>query len=1124
MKLLPSLAAFAVVFNLNAVEKKLYDFVVPRDGTFREALDAANNRADTASRFRIFIMEGDYRIPTAGTTVGGDGKEYGDPRSYLKAPNVSITGEGLDRTVLTNTTPPATWDNGFGPSCPLEGIGKGDVLIIESPATGTYLQGLTLKSGMTDRTGRNIVLHDRSDKTIAKDLGLWGYQDTYVSNNKDGRFYFEDGVIRGRTDYICGKGDVYYSGVTFQQCGQGGYLAVPSVPRNYGYVMDNCYIKSETPDVTYYLGRPWGKGTPTAIWINTKVDVSPITRDKRGYNGWADMSGGWPARFAEYNTVLPDGTALDLSGRRALYVDREGNEHVNRPVLSEAEAADYTLATVLDGWNPTAVTAAAPLPANVRVEDGRLRWDGSDDALLYAVCRHGKIVGFTTEDSYKIGRGGDADCWSVRAANAMGGLGKEVGAAKREARSGSRYSKHLLRTTDPSFFTTDEARRIGAQVLAWQRVTGGWPKNIDMVSPMSESRMAEVLAQKDRRDDSTTDNDATTTQMTFLARLYAATGDVAYRDAFRRGVDYLLSGQYKNGGWPQFWPEQRDYQPHITYNDDAMVNTMLLLRDISSDVAPYGGDLCDAAQKKRMKRAFDKGVDCILATQIVTDGVPTVWCQQHDHVTLAPAHARAYELPSYCSMESASIVKLLMEIEKPDKRVKKAIHSAMAWFDKYKLTRLSYRRVQVNGSWETLLTPDPGSRKPLWARFYDLDNCMPYVCDRDGIPRRRLEDIGSERRNGYAWYGTRPEELYALYDEWADRHDPAGKVKLDHDGKGCNENGTLTLGVVPKVDASLFDAVVERGGSIQAAIEKAPENGTEPFKILVKKGLYNEKVIIDRPNIVLVGEHRDSCIIVGAEANGKMMVEEYRGKKAPRGILCLTEDGNDCLISGLTVINNYGTTVTNTTTHQFAVYGKATRTIIVNSNIISDGNDALSLWGKGEDGKGGLYYHADLYVRCPGVDFICPRGTCYATRCRFLGDSRAILWHDGRGDINNKFVVTNSDFDALKPTPLGRYHHDSQFMIVNCRMSKNIIDSDIDHAYRVQPALSAGKNVDPCPWGHRVYYSGCVREGGHSGWLADNLASAEGSPTYYSTTARWTFDDKWDPESRIRTLWNLIAY
>lgn len=719
-----------------------------------------------------------------------------------------------------------------------------------------------------------------------------------------------------------------------------------------------------------------------------------------------------------------------------------------------------------------------------------------------------------------------------------------VMAQRQETRDGKpmmRQGRNSIRIEDPEFYKTDEARRIGDQVLLWQRCTGGWPKNIDMAKPMTEEEKAKVMADKSKKNDSTTDNNATSMQMIYLARLYQATNDVKYRDGFRKGVEYLMSGQYKNGGWPQFWPVMRDYQIHITFNDDAMVNTMEMFRDMYEGKAPYGGTLCDPAMKKRLKKAFDMGVECILATQIkaplhlAIDGTVskaydgkknkgelTVWCQQNDRETLLPAKARAYELPSYCTQESAWIVRLLMQLPNPDKRVKAAVHAAMAWFDKYKLTGLRYRRVMVNGKWNAVLEKDSKADTPIWARYYDLNNTLPYVCDRDGIPRRNLEDIGEERRNGYAWYGTRPAELYPMYEEWANKYDPQNKVKIDIHSKGANENGTLTLGVQPKVDESLFDAVVKRGESIQQAIDKAPADSKECYKILIKKGVYNGKVVIDKPNIVLVGENRDSCIIVGAEAQGLKMPTN-KGM-VHDGILVLTDKANDCVISGLTVINNYGTTVNPTTTHQFSVYGQATRTIIINSNIISDGNDALSLWGKGEDGNGGLYYHSDLYIRCPGVDFICPRGTCYATRCKFIGDSRAILWHDGRGDKDNKFVVTNSFFDALQPTPLGRYHHDSQFYIVNCHMTQNIIDADIAHAYKAQPELAKGKQIDPCPWGHRVYYIACHRDGGDSGWLKDNVEKGEDAPTYYSTNANWTFNGKWDPEKQIRDLWNVLAY
>ena len=232
-----------------------------------------------------------------------------------------------------------------------------------------------------------------------------------------------------------------------------------------------------------------------------------------------------------------------------------------------------------------------------------------------------------------------------------------------------------------------------------------------------------------------------------------------------------------------------------------------------------------------MKQAFDKGIECILATQIVTDGQLTVWCQQHDRETFKPAAARAYELPSYCTQESAAITQLLMELPNPDERVKKAVHAAMRWFDKYKLTGYKEIRKGYKGSpdQDRYLVKDANA-KPMWARYYDLEYCEPYVCDRDGVPRRHLEQIGSERRNGYSWYGDRPASLYKKYEKWANKYDPENKVAISLKTKGANENGTIDWFRKPVKDVADFDAVVNPGDSIQLAIEKAPATPEKPFK------------------------------------------------------------------------------------------------------------------------------------------------------------------------------------------------------------------------------------------------------------------------------------------------------
>ena len=336
-------------------------------------------------------------------------------------------------------------------------------------------------------------------------------------------------------------------------------------------------------------------------------------------------------------------------------------------------------------------------------------------------------------------------------------------------------NNQVLQQKDSAFFKTDEARRVGDQLLLYQRDTGGWPKNVNMVVPLTAAQRDSVVCQKARQDDSTIDNKATSMQMTFLARLYQQTGDDRYRDAFRRAMTFLLSGQYENGGWPQFWPKNRDYQVHITYNDNAIANVLKIFRDVAKDRAPYDAGLVDSVMRQQTAKAFDKGIDCILATQIVVDGQPTVWCQQHDAVTLLPAKARAYELPSFCTQESAALTFLLMQISKPDERIIRAVNGAMKWFEEHKITGYRLEKYKDNGKSDLRLVSDANAA-PMWARYYDLEEGKPFFCDRDGQPRRSLAEIGHERRNGYSWYNSEPQELYARYETWAKKN----KVRSSH--------------------------------------------------------------------------------------------------------------------------------------------------------------------------------------------------------------------------------------------------------------------------------------------------------------------------------------------------------
>ena len=334
--------------------------------------------------------------------------------------------------------------------------------------------------------------------------------------------------------------------------------------------------------------------------------------------------------------------------------------------------------------------------------------------------------------------------------------------------------KNIVRHSPDSFFTTDEATRIAENVLLYQRCTGGWIKNWPMHKPLTDEEKAQVVKDKNRRDDSTTDNDATIMEMTFLAKYYrnSTSKSTEVREAFVKAVEYLLSGQYDNGGWPQFWPENKGYQVHITYNDDAMVQTMNMLKAIIDRKAPFDSIANDIPADRqadldaRTKKAFDKGIGCILNTQIVVDGKPTVWCQQHDHITLKPAPARAFELASYCSQESAKIVELLMSLPEPDSMVIKAVEGAMAWFEKYKITGIRLEWFTDESGKPDVRVAEDENAPVIWARYYDLEKCEPLFSDRDGLPRKTFSEVGQERRTGYSWYNYAPADLYKRYYKW----------------------------------------------------------------------------------------------------------------------------------------------------------------------------------------------------------------------------------------------------------------------------------------------------------------------------------------------------------------------
>lgn len=333
---------------------------------------------------------------------------------------------------------------------------------------------------------------------------------------------------------------------------------------------------------------------------------------------------------------------------------------------------------------------------------------------------------------------------------------------------------------DASWYGSPEARHIADVIVSFQTPAGGWGKNMNMTGPTRERGQSFVPDNANRfpspndfdaaRDPSwhyvgTLDNDATTTEMHFLAKVQAniprADGE-PYRTAFLRGMRYLLAAQYPNGGWPQVWPLEGGYHDAITFNDDAVYNATVLLTDVSESRAEEA--FVPKELRDKAAAAVASSIKCILAAQFRASGRETIWGQQVDMLTLKPVAARNYEPAALSSEESAHLLMYLMSLPRPSTEVRTAITDGISWLRAHAINNKAV--VGGRNTPEGRHVVDEEGAGPLWARFYSLDAEKPIFGDRDKTIHDDMNEISLERRNGYAWFNTAPAATISEYDTW----------------------------------------------------------------------------------------------------------------------------------------------------------------------------------------------------------------------------------------------------------------------------------------------------------------------------------------------------------------------
>jgi PelA/Pel-15E family pectate lyase len=271
----------------------------------------------------------------------------------------------------------------------------------------------------------------------------------------------------------------------------------------------------------------------------------------------------------------------------------------------------------------------------------------------------------------------------------------------------------------------------------------------------------------------TFDNRSTTEQLGLLAKVHQATNDPKYSAAFLKGLDYILKAQYPNGGWPQVYPLEGAYHDEVTFNDDAMIHVMELLRGVANGQPQFA--FIDDARRAKARDALAAGVRFILQAQYVQDGRRTVWGAQHDPLSLIPAAARRMEPASLSGGESVGIVRFLMDIPNPSPEVVRSIEDALAWFEKSKITGIQ----ETKRDGRLYYAHGTTGTEPYWARFYDMQTNKPlFAGGRDAVVYANYDEMWANNPANYDFYTDKPEKLLTKDQEkWRKTLAKAGKDK-----------------------------------------------------------------------------------------------------------------------------------------------------------------------------------------------------------------------------------------------------------------------------------------------------------------------------------------------------------
>ncbi|WP_327723469.1 pectinesterase family protein [Streptomyces europaeiscabiei] len=311
---------------------------VAKDGSgqytsVQKAVDAVP--ANNASRVVISVKPGVYREVV---------------KVPANKPHVTIQGAGgsrKDTTIVYGNAAGMQKPGGSG----TYGTPGSATMSIQSD--DSQVRNLTVTNDFDEAANQSLNGHQavalltQADRIVLDGVIVNGDQDTLemetAAKDRLGRVYVTNSYITGNVDFIFGRATavVDKSVITLKKRWNGtsaGYIVAPSTAANHkGILINQSTVNGDVTAGSFFLGRNWHPGGDTTVDPQATVRNSTLSAAVKS-TPWSDMGGfSWKEdRFAEYAN----------KGAGA------GSASVNRPMLTDAQAAGQEVSDWLGGWTP----------------------------------------------------------------------------------------------------------------------------------------------------------------------------------------------------------------------------------------------------------------------------------------------------------------------------------------------------------------------------------------------------------------------------------------------------------------------------------------------------------------------------------------------------------------------------------------------------------------------------------------------------------------------------------------------------------------------------------------------------------------------------------------------------